>query len=123
MDEASMAIGAFAGILIFAWFAWITYRLENIGDSASEANERFEIMEDALAKSLGYVMEQVKEIGAIKEYLPQFTINQNPLQGLMDAFLGNLTHDSNAPTEPADNRGKDGQFISEGQTDAPEKEN
>lgn len=117
-----MAVGAVVGIVVFCWFAWITYRLEHIGDSASEANERFELMEDALAKSLGYVMEQVKEIGAIKEYLPQFTINQNPLQGLMDAFLGNLTQDSNAPTEPASSRGENGQFIAEGKIDG-EKEN
>ena len=111
MDEVSMAIGAVVGIVIFCWFAWITYRLEQIGDSADEANERFQLMEDALAKSLGYVMEQVKEIGAIKEYLPQFTINQNPLQGLMDAFLGNLTQDSNAPTDLS--RDESGQFSTE----------
>lgn len=111
MDEVSMAVGAVVGIVIFCWFAWITYRLEHIGDSASEANERFEVMEDALARSLGFVMEQVKEIGAIKEYLPQFSIQQSPLQPLIDMFLGNLTQDSNAPTDLG--RDESGQFTTE----------
>ena len=109
MDEVTLALYVTMGAALLAWIGWITYRIETISESAGSADERMSTLEDALGSALGFIMEQVKGIGEIKDYLPQFTINQNPLQPIIEAIIGNYT--SNAPSPPP--RDESGQFSTE----------
>lgn len=65
--------------------------------------ERMNDLEQNIAMVLKIMMEKVEEIHELKDYLPQFTINQNPLQGLFDAIAGNMTSGikGNAPRDDA----------------------
>ena len=58
------------------WFGWITYRIEQIGGEASEVHGRFDSIEDALAQSLGFLIEKVKQIEDIKDFVPNIIQNQ-----------------------------------------------
>lgn len=110
MDEVTLALYVTLGAAILAWIGWITYRIETISESAGSADERMSTLEDALGSALGFIMEQVKGIGEIKDYLPQFTIQTNPLQGIFDAVLKNWgMPGSNAPSPPS--RDENGQFA------------
>jgi len=122
MDEVSMGVGAFVGIIIFAWFAWISFRLEHIGSSADDVNDRFDVLEEALAQSLGFVVESIKKIEDIKEWAPNLTVNQNPLQPLIESILGNIGGAPSKPSSPEDSaRDSDGTFVKE-LIDSGEKE-
>jgi hypothetical protein len=122
MDEVSMIAGAAIGILIVGWMGWITYRIETTSSSADDVFERFDGLEEALSQSLGYLMEKVKGIEEIKEFIPSFSINQSPLQPLIEHILGNLgSGGSNAASDLG--RDESGQFtpnkgeITDGETE------
>ena len=103
------------------WFGWITYRIEQIGGEASEVHGRFDSIEDALAQSLGFLIEKVKQIEDIKDFVPNIIQNQSPLQPLLDHILCSVASDgSNAPSDFG--RDESGQFtakemITDGETE------
>jgi len=104
------------------WFGWITYRIEQIGGEASEVHGRFDSIEDALAQSLGFLIEKVKQIEDIKDFVPNIIQNQSPLQPLLDHILRQVaTGDSNAPSDFG--RDESGQFTAKEMITDGEKEN
>jgi len=121
MDDGVLLIlvGLIVGLCL--WFGWITYRIEQIGGEASEVHGRFDSIEDALAQSLGFLIEKVKQIEDIKDFVPNIIQNQSPLQPLLDHILRSVaTGDSNAPSDFG--RDESGQFtakemITDGETE------
>jgi len=103
------------------WFGWITYRIEQIGGEASEVHGRFDSIEDALAQSLGFLIEKVKQIEDIKDFVPNIIQNQSPLQPLLDHILRSVASDgSNAPSDFG--RDESGQFTAKEMITDGEKE-
>jgi len=120
MDDVGLATTVVVVAAIVAWCAYITLRLETLketGEGAEELLERFDAMESLLEQALGFIAEKVKGIEDIKEYIPSFSINQNPLQSIIDAVVGNW-QDSNAAPPAA--RDESGQFA--GEIDGPKEE-
>ena len=73
MDPTYIAIVLFVGFSAIALWRII------------ETERRIEQIDTGLGKVMMGVTEKLEEIGQIRDYLPEFTINQNPLQAIFDA--------------------------------------
>lgn len=58
------------------------------GERKREA--RLDELEQSIAMVLKVILDKMTQIEELKEFIPAFTINQNPLQGLFDAIAGNI---------------------------------
>ena len=120
MDDATLGALVFFGTLVLAWCGWITYRIENMGGVADDVSERFDTIEDGIEKALngmqtlaGFLSSKFEDLDSLKEYLPQFHINESPLKPLMDIIMQNFSESSNAPNKPGPDRAPDGTFTQE----------
>lgn len=95
-----------AGLLftvLGAWLAWATYQFSDIRAAADET-----------AETAAEIAAQVEAVSAIlarlPELMPQFAINQNPLQPLMEALMSRWTENANqslsAASTPRDSEGR-----------------
>ena len=110
MDSVVVAV---FGLCILAgfciWFTVLTGRINRFIDEADAADERLEEIQEGL-KIVAHILNNLNEV------MPNFTINQNPFQGIFDAFAqkitgeGLLTYDTPA-------RNADGQFNGEKETE------
>jgi len=84
----------------------------NLNMTAEEMHERIDVIEDAL-KVVGMVLEKIPEL------VPQFSINQNPFQSIIDALAQRIKENMGQPsiTDPL-LRDDNGMF-----TDGPKEEN
>ena len=82
--------------------------------------ERMNELEGNIAVVLKMMLEKVDAIHELKDYIPQFSINQNPLQGLFDAIASNMQRN----IRPEQFRDEAGQYsaLNEGEINATEKE-
>ena len=58
------------------------------GERKREA--RLDDLEQSIAMVLKVILDKMTQIEELKEFIPAFTINQNPLQGLFDAIAKNI---------------------------------
>ena len=118
MDDIGLATTIVIFSAILAWCAYITLRLEGLketSEGADELLERFDAMESLLEQALGFIAEKVKGIEDIKEYIPSFSINQNPLQSVIDALVGQWQATNAAPPPERDTSGKFAGEITSGE--------
>jgi len=118
MDDIGLATMIVCISAIVAWCAYITLRLEGLKETSQNADDlldRLESMESLLEQALGFIAEKVKGIEEIKDYIPSFSINQNPLQGIIDAIVGSWQDSNAAPPPERDASGKYAGEITSGQ--------
>jgi len=106
--DAALILLVFLNFMVgFALFLLWNGRL-NLDMSAEELHERLDLLEEGV-KVIGVVLERLPEL------VPQFSINQNPLQPLIEAFAARFQQNYGADslTEPslrdASGRYSDGQ--------------
>jgi len=86
---------------LIGFYLYMNYKIDNI-ELGEEDREEFE-------QILGYIAGKLQEIVKIKDYMPEFTINQNPFQPIIDKVLENWMGPNNIRTD--DNRGDDGRYL------------
>jgi hypothetical protein len=86
---------------LIAFYLYMNYKIDNI-DLGAEDREEFE-------QILGYIATQLEEIVKIKDYMPEFTINQNPFQPIIDRVIENWMGPNDIRTDQA--RGDDGRYL------------
>lgn len=80
-----------AGLLftvLGAWLAWATYQFSDIRAAADETAE-------TAAEIAGQVEAVSAILARLPELMPQFAINQNPLQPLIEHLMGRWTAEAN----------------------------
>lgn len=105
MDEQLIALQVVfvAGLVGFGvWFARLSYQMQNALDDIANSD-------DQLAEIRESVEIVVQILGRLPEMLPQFHLNNNPLQPLIEMFAQKLSGAEQLITQSAD-RGMDGKF-------------
>ena len=71
-----------------------------------DSEEKFLELENNIANVLGIMLEKMTEISNLKEFIPEFSINQNPLQPIFEAIARNMGSRLKEDTHPRDSAGQ-----------------
>jgi hypothetical protein len=91
------------GIGLALWAAWATVRLNEIGSAPEDIAEQVEEIQESIL----IVTTILSRLG---ELMPQFTIQTNPLQPIIDYFMQNLTNQSVDKDSASKRDSSSGQF-------------
>ena len=116
MGEYGLYVEIAILVQIMALAGLIWFLIEN----QKRTEERMNDLEQGVATVLQIVLEKITDIAEIKDYIPQFSINQNPLQPLIEAFAQNMWGEGTLSASELP-RTAEGRFdATESQTQTPE---
>jgi hypothetical protein len=114
MDEVGLTIPLIHLVVYLASFAglwlWINWKFNEF--------ENMEIDLTEFEQILHHIGLKLQAIENIKEYIPEFTINQNPLVQLFESYMGYKNSEQDLRADPA--RGNDGRWLVDGETEEKE---